>query len=770
MTNFTESMAAHVLTYEESSTRFEDFCVELLRDAERIEYVRTSRTWDHGRDGRDASAKSGPVPPLLCSSLRDDTLAKAVEDLKRLLGQPEPTVLYVCCALPVSEHLTIEIEGVTRKMCPTIETVRVFGQAQLTQLARRYPRAMDMLYAGELAELRGVYGGYAPVQEQELTGLRIALTTQLHDAAQDRRRDLLHVLILSALESQTPLTDGAIAALVSQSLHLPRPISVAFLDAELTSLVEYGLIARDANGYEITSAGLKEIANRHSAADQKLSNGQTEIRALIEELTGLPLTNAEWRPIWNILQDGLSAMFLAQGASVVQTIASVHSDSQTDVEQDDIKIHIDGITNRIRGLQGGGGRLQDVAQAVSDMLQERSSQAFEWLSSLCVVYVDMCCLGLEPNAQQQIIQEVAHFDLLLDTDVVLSLLSEGEDNHDSAKRIVTGWRDIGGKVFVAIPVLEEAAHHAWISEVDYDNVWRQLPGMSEHDAQHVIENVFVRGFRKEAGGRYGKKRWQAYIHAFRGESDHDYDKILGLLSDFDIKLLPSATQDEALALKIEQQLFQMRKSGVSNDVRNIRALQEKCNRDGRLAALLVGQRHRLTAQNRTLVVVSTSGALRQAISLCMDQIRGGEPVMYIGAIAWLLSLVPGVNLSVGVLRGVMFDMGFREHMSSFDLTVMRAVQASQQYEMHWSRRNTLQRAVRNHIERIATSRGQAPRVIRQEIMSETDVGRQTLAEAVAEAMDETALSLSEHRVAELQSRVLELEHALSEARARGNSK
>ena len=76
--NFTEGMLTEVLATEENDRRFEDFCVELFRDVDQIEYARTSVSWDHGRDGKDVSPKSGPVPPFICCSLRSDALNKAI--------------------------------------------------------------------------------------------------------------------------------------------------------------------------------------------------------------------------------------------------------------------------------------------------------------------------------------------------------------------------------------------------------------------------------------------------------------------------------------------------------------------------------------------------------------------------------------------------------------------------------------------------------------------------------------------------------------------
>src|SRR5688572_30330732 len=85
-----ESWVRDILRTESSSIRFEDLCVETFADAEGIHYVRTSRSYDLGRDGRDASPRSGAIPPMICCSLEDDFDAKAERDLRRVMENTTP--------------------------------------------------------------------------------------------------------------------------------------------------------------------------------------------------------------------------------------------------------------------------------------------------------------------------------------------------------------------------------------------------------------------------------------------------------------------------------------------------------------------------------------------------------------------------------------------------------------------------------------------------------------------------------------------------------
>jgi hypothetical protein len=346
-----------------------------------------------------------------------------------------------------------------------------------------------------------------------------------------------------------------IANRLSQSLHLPRSVHVPYFQEEIGTLLKEAIVQEGANRYVLTEKGQDEVNQRELAGKDRLAIGQAEIRQLIEELTGSDLLTSEWKVVWNILADGIATMFLAHGSIIVDTVAAILQGQTVTVDHVGLVEQIEVIARRIEALPGGGSHLQEVSQAVRDMFNERDSAAFAWLADLCSIYVDLCSLGLESRSQDQVIKILLTISLILDTDIVLSILGEGEGNHRQAVEIVAGWHKIGGELGTVVPVLEEAAHHAWMSGADYEPNWRRMNQMSEQDAQHVIENVFVRGFRVAGKGDYSPSRWRSYISAFRGESDHDYGKIVGLLSDHHIGLVVAEGRDLELEKEVEEKLF-----------------------------------------------------------------------------------------------------------------------------------------------------------------------------------------------------------------------
>jgi len=284
--------------------------------------------------------------------------------------------------------------------------------------------------------------------------------------------------------------------------------------------------------------------------------------------------------------------------------------------------------------------------------------------------------------------------------------------------------------------------------------------MSDADAQHLLENVFVRSFHRAAKGRYSQRYWRAYIAAFRGRFDHDHDKILGLLTDYGVQLVSDEYVDPEAAKeyvqKVEDDLYALRHRPMMAYNR-AKDLREKCNRDARLASFLVAYREQLAKDSRSATVLSSSPNLRKAIEICGGSKLEPEPVFHLGAIAWLLSLIPGARLTLGALRGVLFDTAVRRHLPQLERHLVRVVHASEEYAFHWSRRNTLYRAVREKLATIARQRGESPQEIERLAVSDTDEGRGLLVESVAEALDQTARSRSEDELTQLRARIAELE-------------
>ena len=302
-----ERWVQDILRSESSPIRFEDLCVEVFSDAEGIHYVRTSRSYDLGRDGRDASPRSGAVSPMICCSLRDDFDSKSKEDLERIMKSSSPTSILFCSTQPISEDAGRTIENHARSICPSLDTVRVNGVEQISQLVMRFPRAFLHYYGGELANLReALFGNGGDQEHLELTGMRVALTTQLHADFQARRSDLTRNLIVTALASGDRLTIDEIAEAVSEKLQLHRIVHEAYLRPSLDSLVKGDFLTSDNGTYTLAENGYRELGERTDAGTKRLLEGRASIHKSLLELAGITLNELEARRFWNVLQDELA--------------------------------------------------------------------------------------------------------------------------------------------------------------------------------------------------------------------------------------------------------------------------------------------------------------------------------------------------------------------------------------------------------------------------------------------------------------------------------
>jgi hypothetical protein len=768
--SFTAAMARDIIEHERFPTRFEAFCVELMSAVEDCQYVGTSRSWDLGRDGRGVLSR-GKVAPLICCGTEEDVADKAEKDAKRLKEFTTPPKITFCFTDgSFSELKANKIEAATRAVFPEIESVQSFGADQLAQLCIAHPAAFERAYAGELQDLRAALAMQSS-QELELTGLRVALTTQLHEDAHLRRADLVRNLILTALSNGKALTAEGLAKSVSDKLRLPRIVHVAWLQSELVKLTQDGFIDVSGAHYTITDAGKGDVVARTESGSMSLIDGRSKVQDLIFELTGTESNESEFRQVWNILKDGITTMFLSHGAQVLNSIASILEGKSDPSEHQDLKSQIDGIADRIRGIAGGGTRINEVAQAVVDMFSERQSPAFEWLAGICEVFLHLCTLGLEPASQQTVTQHLKEIDLLLDTDVALSLISKGEGNHNSVNAVLNGWKSLGGHIFVTEPVLEEMAHHAWMSFRDFERLASSLDKMSEAEMGRLVINVFVRGFVAECRERNEKcnpRRWQQYIGGFKGKHDEDYDTILAILNDdYACELLAEADADAALASELAEQLYEERLKiiGTKNAVAN-KDTSEKSSRDGRILAILSAHKRKLKNTHRTAYIVS--GGLKHGERALRERTGETDSVILVAAVAWFLSLVPGVKLNATTLRTVLFDADIRLRIDPLERATLRYLHASEQFDMHLARRGTLKQAVRGQIKKQAEVFKLDPAEVERRIVEGNEEDVQMTASIIAAAVDEITLSKSERQIAALKDEKQKLQDKLERQQQRRN--
>ncbi|MFC1792819.1 hypothetical protein ACFL3Q_04460 [Planctomycetota bacterium] len=749
--SFTANMARHILSTEKSPVRFEAFCCDLFSEIDSCQYVSTSWNYDQGRDGRTADLDSSRYLPVLSVSLRKDPKNKAEEDAKKIAGKPFPPKIVRFCVLQedgkdVTEATLDKVKTIFYDSVDSIETVLADGILQISELAVQHPGCFEKYYLSELRNLkRALALDSANSGKIEITGMRIALTTQFSDDANELRRDLLVNLVLSVLSSANQGIDG-ICKNVSDSLKLPRVVSPAYLLPILDELLQLNLIIEDTTVYGLTEQGKQEIERRTDEGAGNLINGQQLIRNTIHELTGDDPEPDSFSRVWRIVQDEIANMFLANGIYVIQSIESIMTNESKITDQSDLYEAIKSLAQKIADLGVWGNRADAVLQAIKDLFNENDSEAYKWLAQLGTIYISLCSLGLEPTAQRQIQEKLREIDLLLDTDVILSFLSRGESYHEAITHIVKTWQKISGNIWVTACVLEEAAYHAWIANNEYEEIWRDLKKYDNKASLRLINNAFVRGFRAESR-KYTRKHWTWYISTYRGKSSYDYSKIESLLKDSYIFKTDVRDINKDLAQDVTERLVQMR--GIKRTEIDDEEL-DKYRRDGLLVSTLQKCRER-----REALIVSSSTRLCEACKNKKEELGSIEPVASISAIAYLLTLIPGVNMNMGTLKGLLFNPTYARKIRGIDRTALRMIQASEEYMMPFSRRLTLHRQLTEKIQEVATQLGKPPTEVTKQFECGT-LDMDSTAHIVARAIDDIVQSKSEKTIHRLEQEIKRL--------------
>jgi hypothetical protein len=307
-----------------------------------------------------------------------------------------------------------------------------------------------------------------------------------------------------------------------------------------------------------TAVGKEQVKALREAAKVQLRKGEALVRKAVDGLLGYKLQAPQFQRLWQRLQDELANLFFANGLRLIRAIASLTQSKGTSRSPAFSQL-LDGVRKSVATLQVGGGRAEEVAQAVVDLFAERESEVFAWLTELAAKYVSLCSLGLEPSAQQEVSGHLKDIDIIVDTDIVLSLLSEGERPHKAVEELLKRWSLIGGRLLLTPPVLEEAAYHVWRSMGEFREVQRLAPSLKPHEIHRYAKTAFVRAFCTVADGDFSTKRWDKFIGEYKGTSPTDVRKMEAILEDYGFQKAQDFRYDNALARTVCDEIYAIRK-------------------------------------------------------------------------------------------------------------------------------------------------------------------------------------------------------------------
>ena len=764
---FRLAVVEQVLANENNDARFERFANAIVSQLEGGAIVlSTAASWDLGRDGFAVAAASGLY---VCSSLRDDIDNKTLEDIERITSTtPRISRLYFCLSNRISEHRRSQYEAQLGAETDSKFPITCLGGNHLAELAAKSPEIAELYYGAEIADVIRVLTAQ-PSDGAQLRGLRLALIASSADDSDSIRKATYAAGLLDVLKERGPLTPVSCAKALSDSLRLHRSIAVETCHLHLQVLAQAGYVQTDGTSYRITDSGVADIASRESAGAGRLLQLKASIKSEIEASIQTPIIDEEFHRIWLVLEDNLTQYFLIRGDEIVSEIAALidqESSGAVPTEGRSSSLtFLDDLASAVAATVTTAERKLELGTAIRDIFSDRLGPAAEWLIRVAASFVSAAAMGLEHKSAEAVANLLKKTSLVLDTDVLLSLVGVDEPEHQGVYSLVARWKELTGKIFVAEPVLEEFARHANIAQVEFDQVQHLLPGTPE-DRLILFKNVFVRAFGSlVAGGKAKKSEWKVYLAQFRGDRIYDWSPaLMTLVYDYGLeKLAPPSSNEALLETEVRKYLVAL---ADETPVPTPYA-KDKARRDAQLYAAIAHHirvsRNIDPAANCVLV----SSARRLSIAEEKFKVAGDyQIVTTVSSMLYLISLIPGVSLGLSAMKSFLFE-GYRPSLSSdLERTLLRMVRASKQRELAFAQRGVLMKTIRDRFVRDAHEKGlRAPEERLIYIAESTALNPENQArtlQILSEALDKVGAS---HRVerenAELRRKNAELQRELA---------
>lgn len=751
-----------VIGTDDSPLRFERFCLDICSQLEGIIILPTSPTRDRARDGRSISH-----PHILCATTSKDYKAKIEKDINNLKLTTHTDSLIYCCSSPLTEKECDNLTAKIKKLNPQLKSVKLLGQFQLVALAERYEVITRTHYGAEIGNLeRALLLVPSTTPEAENIGLRLALiVSQAGDDSGELRKELTTRLILDTLLSEGPLSAVDLARIISAQLHLPRSLSSAHVSFLLQELKDLDYVAFDQQVAYFTEIGEQRASELPEDAGALLLEGRTAIRQAIRMLSGRSISDPQYEQLWDNFQDGITDLFYSHGLAIVQMVRSILNEERPGKAGREIFFPIEQLADRVTTIFTDPVQKAEICQAIIDIFSEKDSDAFKWLTQICGIYVMMCSLGFESLSSQQIYKFLMDFRLVPDSDIILSLFCEAEPNHTIIESVINAWKALGGTLYASTIVLEEVAYHAWISEFDYDSYEHSLGTMPDEEVSHLIDNAFVRAFKRLAKNLTSRQYWNQYIKQYKGTNPYDYANMLEILrNEYGFLQMPETGKEYiSFAQKVTDFLLEMISKERGCDITTVnKNTGDKARRDGMLFADVhhTRERARKMANAPNISIVSSSRRLKNADDFFRAELGQPDAVISIAAISFLLTLCPQVEMGLTALRSVLFDVGLAKRLNPAQRYVSRIIASSECWDVPWSRRGTLARELSRALISQAAARGTHPRILRERVLrSENPV---LSVKIISEALDKMAIdSIPKKEVLSLKAEIESLKAELA---------
>jgi hypothetical protein len=265
--------------------------------------------------------------------------------------------------------------------------------------------------------------------------------------------------------------------------------------------------------------------------------------------------------------------------------------------------------------------------------------------------------------------------------------------------------------------------------------------------RRYAKNAFVRAFYFASHKDCSLAKWKRFVREFRGASKEDVTKIEEILRDREYVIIDEMPTDAAFEREVRNRIYEIRHISPSAFVP--KSVGDRIVRDAKMFAFLKMQKPNLRNSFHKIAIISSSPVLQRAARDFSKELGDHGTVWPVGAIAYLLSLIPGARLTLSTLRKCLFDEHDFDSMDQITQFALRVIRRSTEYSIGYAQRPTLKHALQAQIDKAAKQRGQRPSELVAELLDPERIAqnKEKLTEIIATAVDEFEASATEKRKA-----------------------
>ena len=711
-----------ILQLEQNDVRFEAFATDLVSTLEGQPVLRTSQSWDLGRDGRGYGARRGV---WVLTTLRTDS-RKALQDASRLKSTHAPIKhIYYVAPRAISEQVLENHSRAIRDVVGDAVRVDPLGRPQIAALVSsgKDGLAFSRHYAGELASITNVLARDA--SEPQFNHLELALCTFGAKDTRELRAALNSRLILRLLEARHCSVDD-LAAGAAQVLGVPA-FSRSTVQHYCGLLSERGHIEERYSLYEITDAGRQAIAAGNEGVVQNELSGRTAVRRAVEESLGNTIPEQQWAYIWTDIQKGLAYAFYVRGKEVLDVISHL-VDGDRSVEQRGIlALLVNNVLKKAIEDHAAPPRRLHLLRAFQDaFLPGDKHGAFEWLAGVAGRFAATCTLGLSADILSVLAQTLRKMRFFADTDVVVSYLCAHEPANAAASAILALSKRVGNRMLITDAVVEETARHAMKAYTDYKV--RVSPIQKPLDWWEIadLESAFTREFEYlRAEGKAKASQWSQFIARYAGPENYskqrytpDTSKMRSILNADGFGIRSPGTRDvtwEERRDAIEKVIYEESNRWHADEQRNV--MKDKSRIDAEMlmtvAEVVAGSQSQGSGER--YLIISSAARLRQLPSGVRAHLQDIPEVISLAEAASIAALLPEQPISLQALHAFLFEDRIGRTLGGLEARLLRIVREASSVVLPGATRGVLQEEFASVILRESKLTGETKGEVRERI-------------------------------------------------------